>query len=118
MFDVSPVEVVFLVIVAIILAGPERLPKLAADAGRFFRQVRVWMASAQKDLREGLGPEFQDVRLSELNPRGLMRRHVFDADEYARDIDLDLDDQPTKPARRMQTPLQPGESVPYDSDAT
>jgi sec-independent protein translocase protein TatB len=65
---------------------------------------------ARSDVRDALGPEFRDISLSDLEPRRLVRRHVFDGDE---DYGLDVDgDEGRKP------PVRPGERPPYDTEAT
>jgi sec-independent protein translocase protein TatB len=127
--DISAFELIALVVLAIVIFGPERLPKMAADAGRFLRQMRRYVSGARADLRRELGPEFADVNLSDLNPRGLIRRTLLDPDDYVRDLDLDLDgdlnlgldtgpDGVRQRPRRANRPLQPGERPPYDPDTT
>jgi sec-independent protein translocase protein TatB len=115
-FDIGPGEFIALAIVALIVFGPDRLPKLAADAGRFIRQVRVFVAGAKRDLRDELGPEFADLDLRDLNPRHFVRRTLLeDADLHADDFRVDLNEPlPQRPRRS----LEPGEPAPYDPDTT
>jgi sec-independent protein translocase protein TatB len=77
-FDIGFGEIIGLAIVALLIFGPERLPKVAADAGRMLRQLRTMISGARNDLEESLGPEFKDLELSDLNPRTLVRRHLLD----------------------------------------
>jgi sec-independent protein translocase protein TatB len=77
-FDIGIGEIIGLAIVALLIFGPERLPKVAADAGRMLRQLRTMIAGARNDLQEGLGPEFKDLELSDLNPRTFVRKHLLD----------------------------------------
>jgi sec-independent protein translocase protein TatB len=88
--DISAFELIALAVLAVVIFGPDRLPKIAADAGRFLRQLRRYVTGARRDLRRELGPGFADVNLSNLTPRGLVRRTLLDPDEYVRDLDLDL----------------------------
>ena len=78
MFDVSPAEIMTLAFIALLVFGPDRLPEMAAKAGRFVRQVRKMAESAKADLSEQLGPEFKDLQLSDLQPRNLVRKHLLD----------------------------------------
>ncbi len=78
MFDIGIGEMVGLAIVALLVFGPERLPKVAADAGRMLRQLRTMISGARDDLQESLGPEFKDLELSDLNPRSFVRKHLLD----------------------------------------
>jgi len=77
-FDIGIGEMIGLAIVALLVFGPERLPKVAADAGRMLRQLRTMISGARDDLQESLGPEFKDLELSDLNPRSFVRKHLLD----------------------------------------
>jgi sec-independent protein translocase protein TatB len=89
-FDIGPAEFIGLGAVALIVFGPERLPALAARAGRFMRQARQVMTGAKRDLREQLGPEFPDVKLSDLNRRGLAAK----LEAFAGEPDMEVDQVP------------------------
>ena len=97
-------------VVAILVFGPDRLPDLARQAGRFVRQVKNFTQSARDDIRSELGPEFADLELSDLDPRKAVRKHILEA--------MDEDDEDTVPVRKGQRPLTDGERPPYDDDAT
>jgi sec-independent protein translocase protein TatB len=107
-FDVGLGEALLLVVLALIIFGPDQLPKVASQAGRALRQLRTMANSARDDLREGLGPEFADFDVADLNPRRFVRKHLLE------DLD-DLDQGPVPP----EEPLLPfGERPPYDTEAT
>ena len=96
--DINKFEFVVLALIALVVLGPERLPKYAADAGRFIRQMRAMATDARREVEESLGPEFKDINLEALNPRTMVRKHIFDPDEL--DLGLDDDDEPA-PAKRQ-----------------
>jgi sec-independent protein translocase protein TatB len=54
-FDIGPAEFLGLAAVALIVFRPDRLPGLAADAGRLVQQVRQVANGARHELREQLG---------------------------------------------------------------
>lgn len=89
MFDIGTGELLTLAIVALLIFGPERLPEMAAKAGRLVRQLRSMADGARNELSEQLGPEFQDLKLSDLQPRTLVRKHLLDG--LAGDLDPDGD---------------------------
>jgi Sec-independent protein translocase protein (TatC) len=60
-------------------------------------------------LREGLGPEFADFEIEDLNPKRFVQKHLFD--------DLNADQGAQQPAANG-TPLAPGERPPFDPNAT
>src|SRR3954449_451324 len=85
MFHVGFGEVAVIEAIALFVVGPERLPKLAADAGRMLRQFREMARNASSSVRDELGPDFADVNLADLNPRAFVRKHLLEDldDDYA-----------------------------------
>ena len=112
MFGIGLPELMVIMVVAVVVFGPDRLPEFARQAGRFVRQVRTFTQSARDDIRSELGPEFADFELTDLDPRRAMRKYIQDAWDETED-----DDSPTV-TRAGQRPLEDGELPPYDSDAT
>ena len=109
MFDhVGWSELLILAVIGLIVFGPDRLPKAAADAARMLRQLRQMAKSASSDLKAELGPEMADLDLASLHPRRIVQSALWDDDE----------DAPKGTSRRRATPLEPGERPPYDADAT
>jgi sec-independent protein translocase protein TatB len=133
-FGIGGGEALVLLILGLLILGPERLPKVAADATRTLRDLRRMAERARADVTRELGPEFEDIGLADLNPRRFVSRHL---------LDDELDDEP-RPARARRTrptagpgpgsrPSVPGptatpaadthtgapaELPPYDADAT
>lgn len=73
-------EVLLLAVVGMLIFGPERLPKAAADAGRFLKQLRQMARGATDSLKNELGPEFADLDVRSLHPRRLLEDHVLGDD--------------------------------------
>jgi sec-independent protein translocase protein TatB len=81
-------EILVLVVAALFILGPERLPSAAAWLGRTIKQVREYATGAQTKLRDELGPEFDELRkplndlrgLRNVNPRTTVRRTLFEND--------------------------------------
>lgn len=110
MFGVGLPELVVIIVVAIVVFGPDRLPEFARQAGRFIRQVKQFTDNARDDIRAELGPDFADFELTDLDPRNAMRRYVAGV--------MDEDDDGVGARRPGLRPLETGERPPYDSDAT
>ena len=125
-FDLSPLEIVVLLGLAVVLFGPDKLPQAAASAARFLRQVRAFGENARADLRNELGPEFDGLDLQDLNPKTFVRKNLLGEGEELRDLRNELNRDLRKlgsmdelpPPRREPTPLAAGEHPPYDADAT
>jgi sec-independent protein translocase protein TatB len=80
-FDIGPLELIALIILAIFVFGPEKLPKLIQDVSGFVRKVRAFSDSAKEDIRNELGPEFKDFEFEDLNPKNFARKHLMDNDD-------------------------------------
>lgn len=111
MFGVGLPEFLVIFVVAILVFGPDKLPELARQAGRFLHQAKQFTTAARDDIRSELGPEFADLELSDLDPRKAVRKHILEAMQEEEMAD-------TVPAKRGLRPLEAGERPPYDSDAT
>jgi sec-independent protein translocase protein TatB len=77
-FDLSVTKLLVLAVIALIVFGPKELPKIASQAGRALRDLRRIAEGAKADLREGLGPEFQDFNFEDLNPRRFVQKHLLE----------------------------------------
>ena len=113
MFGVGLQELVLLMVVAVVVFGPDKLPEFARQAGQFVRQLRKIADGARDQLREELGPDYADLELRDLDPRAFVRKQINAVLE---------DDEPAPPAQATPparpTALRPGERPPYDADAT
>ncbi|HEY6494233.1 MAG TPA: sec-independent translocase [Trebonia sp.] len=81
MFDLSLPKLLILAVLALVVFGPNELPKMAAKAGRALRELRRIAEGAKSDLREGLGPEFADFDIDDLNPRRFVHKHLLSDQE-------------------------------------
>jgi sec-independent protein translocase protein TatB len=107
-------EIVTLLVVALLVFGPDKLPGLARDAAQMLRQLRGMAKSARSQIKTELGPEFSDFDLDSLNPRTFVRKNLFEDDD-------EEDDPPRRRADGAGRPQQPraaGEQAPYDPDTT
>src|SRR4030095_15548952 len=78
LLDINGPEFVLLLVLAVILFGPERLPDLARNAARLLHYLRTVAGSAQQQLTKELGPEFENVDFRDLNPRTFVQKHLLD----------------------------------------
>jgi sec-independent protein translocase protein TatB len=133
-------EMLVLVIAGLVILGPERLPGAIRWTSNTLRQARDYISGATSQLRDDLGPEFDDLRepLSQLNklrgmtPRAALTKHLLDGDDSiftgkfdspATNTEKPVSDGAPTPAASIpeaQEPTTPEVSAktPYDSDAT
>lgn len=107
-------EIAVILVVAVIVFGPDKLPEFGRQAGRIVRQLRTMAQSAQTELRKELGPEYADLRLTDLDPRQAIRRHIIEA------LDEEGPDAPGPTGRAIDAgpTLAEGQLPPFDAEAT
>ena len=71
-------EILMLAAIGLLVFGPERLPKVVADAARMLRTVRQMARNATSELREELGT---DIDIQDLHPKNFVRKHLLSEDE-------------------------------------
>jgi sec-independent protein translocase protein TatB len=106
MFGVGVPEMFVLALVAMLVFGPDKLPDLARQAGKFVRTVRQMAENAKDDLGREMGEDFSGIDLKDLDPREIVRRNFLD----------DLDEKPA--AAKEARILRPGETPPFDPEST
>ncbi len=79
--DVGWGELLLLAAVALLIFGPDKLPKAAADAGRMVRKLRELASTAQQDLTpdldlEGIKADLRSV--SDLHPKRIISSALSD----------------------------------------
>ena len=139
-------EILVLALVGLFVLGPERLPGAIAWVGQTLRTVRDYATGARDQLRNELGPEFEEFRkpledlraVRDLDPRRAVRRHLFDPPEDGSWSGTSTPGTPdpaagvaaptglpaagaggaVKPRSAAPDPLTPGEQAPLDPDAT
>ena len=139
--DIGPLELVTLVVLAVLVFGPDKLPKVIQDVARTIRKIRDFSESAKRDIRDELGPEFKDFEFEDLNPKTFIRKHL-DSDELGlKEIrnGFDMKKEMAEVADAVQgrdgdaaelaaggrvdmtkkrEAVDPGERPPFDADAT
>ncbi|HEY8654332.1 MAG TPA: preprotein translocase subunit TatA [Dermatophilaceae bacterium] len=119
MFDINGWEFIILVVAALLVIGPERMPEYSAKLARMVKQVRGLADAAKVQLREQLGSEFDDVDWKQYDPR------QYDPRRIVREALMDdgpVDGQPGEVGEvKGQSSVNRRDSkraTPYDEDAT
>jgi sec-independent protein translocase protein TatB len=83
MFNIGAGEWLLLAVLGIILVGPDRLPHVAADAARWVRRFKELTSRATEELRENLGPGFENLEVSDLHPKKFIAKTLSEVGESA-----------------------------------
>lgn len=118
-------ELLVLLVVGLVILGPERLPGAIRWTTTGLRQARDYLSGMTTQLREDIGPEFDDLRapLSELQklrgmtPRAALTKHLLDGDDSVFTGRPDRLPAPAAPPPAAAGPGADG-GTPFDSDAT
>ncbi|MEV6576707.1 sec-independent translocase [Streptomyces sp. NPDC051582] len=139
--DIGALELVTIVVLAILIFGPDKLPKVIQDVTGVIRKIRAFSDSAKQDIRSELGPEFKDFEFEDLNPKTFLRKQLGeneDLKEIRSSFDLrkelsdvtdavnsrEADSAPAASAATgpdlLKKPAAPAaeQRTPYDADAT
>lgn len=76
MFGIDAAELVMIIVLAIVLFGPEKIPQLSRKAARVVVYLRDIANNAQTQLRSELGPEYADLNINDLNPKAFVKKHL------------------------------------------
>jgi sec-independent protein translocase protein TatB len=118
-----------ILVIAVFLLGPERIPHYAAQLGRLVRSVRNMADGAKERLREEMGPDFDDVDWKKLDPRQydprrIIREALLEDPDAKVDVPLTIV-QPSGEsayAKRKRLMAESADSsaltVPFDTEAT
>ena len=69
MFGINGWEIVLLALIAVFVLGPERLPEYAQKLAQLIKKARVMAEGAKGQLKDQLGPEYQDINWRQYDPR-------------------------------------------------
>ncbi|WP_369391701.1 sec-independent translocase [Streptomyces sp. CG1] len=84
--DIGPLELLTIVVIAVLVFGPDKLPKVIQDVTRTIRKIREFSESAKQDIRSELGPEFKDFEFEDLNPKTFIRKQLDNDDLGLKEI--------------------------------
>ncbi|MEV5833796.1 Sec-independent protein translocase protein TatB [Nocardia sp. NPDC052112] len=135
--NISWGEMVILLVAALVILGPERLPGAIRWTTQSLRKVRDYASGATQQLQQELGPEFEDLRkpladlneLRQMSPRQMVTKHLLNGDDSVfRDFEKAIPDRqdllgtgsgmPDYPMPKPEKPLEHNERPPIDTDAT
>ncbi len=89
MFDIAFSELLVIGIVALIVIGPERLPKLARTAGQWLGRLNRYVAQVKQDIDRDL--KLEELRRLQKEMQETAQRYEILAEETRREIAREAD---------------------------
>lgn len=118
-FGLDMEKLLLIGLLAVLVVGPERLPRYAESLGRFTRNAREWFTSARDRVKTEMGEDFDDVEWRKLDPRQYDPRRII-REALLDEPNVAAPAAPTRPVvrePRTSTADRP-ERAPFDSEAT
>ncbi|MDP9692831.1 UNVERIFIED_ORG: sec-independent protein translocase protein TatB [Arthrobacter globiformis] len=132
MFGINGPEFILLLLIGILVIGPQRLPEYTQKLANLVREVRRMASGAREQIKEEVGIDIDDVDWKKYDPR------QYDPRRIIKEALLEDDTKPVsaggpaavaaaasaaassteeRPARVIES-LGVGERAPFDSEAT
>ncbi|RAM35064.1 twin-arginine translocase TatA/TatE family subunit [Arthrobacter globiformis] len=132
MFGINGPEFILLLLIGILVIGPQRLPEYTQKLANLVREVRRMASGAREQIKEEVGIDIDDVDWKKYDPR------QYDPRRIIKEALLEDDTKPVsaggpaavaaaasaaastteeRPARIIEQ-LPYGEAAPFDSEAT
>ncbi|TLM85566.1 Sec-independent protein translocase TatB [Pseudarthrobacter sp. NamE2] len=136
MFGINGPEFFLLLIIGVLVIGPQRLPEYTQKLANLVKEVRRMASGAREQIKEEVGIDIDDVDWKKYDPRQYDPRRIIKEallDDDSKPVSAGapaavaavagtaavaaVGSAPARPQRMVQT-LPPGEAAPYDTEAT
>ena len=121
MFDIAFSEMLLIAVVALVVIGPERLPKVARTLGHLFGRMQRYVAQVKSDInREIAASELSSVKTEFESAARTFQQdvetHARQAEEEIRQVEREIDQQ-VNPSAPAAGPAEPDPGKPSDGPA-
>jgi sec-independent protein translocase protein TatB len=123
-FGLSGEKILILLVIAVFVLGPDRLPQYAQQLARLVKSLRRMAEGAKDQLKSELGEDYNDLDWRKLDPRQYDPRRII-REALLEDLDpkdFDVAKTPVAAAPLMNmdapAPIAKGEKPPFDNEAT
>lgn len=115
MFDIGFSELLIIAVVALLVIGPERLPKVARTAGHLFGRLQRYVNDVKSDIQREL--ELDELKKLRSQFEDAARSVEQSVNEVGREIDAATADLNRSIAGDAQAPATPPPSLPDGTPA-
>lgn len=116
MFNLSGSEIFFLLLIGLVVLGPEKLPEAMRKFGRVYQEVRKVAGGMQSDLRQ----TFEDPA-NEMRKTAEQAKRIFSGQDIAdsQEVSSSFDQHDKEPIFvPYEAPTQPGDPNPPEPSPT
>ncbi|MEV7637420.1 Sec-independent protein translocase TatB [Pseudarthrobacter enclensis] len=137
MFGINGPEFFLLLIIGVLVIGPQRLPEYTQKLANLVKEVRRMASGAREQIKEEVGIDIDDVDWKkydprQYDPRRIIKEALLDDDTKpvsagapaavaavsgAAAVAAAPESAPARPERVVRS-LPPGEPAPFDTEAT
>ena len=126
MFGINGPEFIILLIIGVLVIGPQRLPEYTQKLANLVKEVRRMASGAREQIKEEVGIDIDDVDWKKYDPRRIIKEALFDDDTKPVSAGAPAAVAAVSGAAAVAGPaperiverLAPGETAPYDTEAT
>ncbi len=134
LFGIDGVELVVIIVLAVVIFGPEKLPQFSRKAARIFVYLRDVANNAKQTISTELGPDYADIQLKDLNPKTFIAKQLRDEvaliDETKRELaataatlktsakELEASAKEIEASVKADAPAVETPPTPFDPEAT
>jgi sec-independent protein translocase protein TatB len=135
-FGINGPEFFLLLIIGVLVIGPQRLPEYTQKLANLVKEVRRMASGAREQIKEEVGIDIDDVDWKKYDPRQYDPRRIIKEallDDDTKPVSAGApaavaafsgaaavavaEAAPKRPERAVQS-LPPGEAAPFDTEAT
>lgn len=134
MFGINGPEFILLLIIGVLVIGPQRLPEYTQKLANLVKELRRMASGAREQIKEEVGIDIDDVDWKKYDPRQYDPRRIIKEallDDDTKPVSASApaavaavsgaaavaDAAPQRPERVVQR-LAPGDAAPFDTEAT
>ncbi len=109
MFDIGFSELMVIGIVALVVIGPERLPKVARTAGQWLGRLNRYVSQVKQDIDRDI--KLEELRKMQQDMKETAQRYEVMAGNVAREVETTVAQETSEMSRVMQALTAPDVSL-------
>ncbi|HXQ61231.1 MAG TPA: twin-arginine translocase TatA/TatE family subunit [Acidimicrobiales bacterium] len=120
MLSLSPAKLLVILVIALVVLGPEKLPQVARQLGAAWHDLRQWRSRMENEVRGAFPnlPPAHEVAQVVRSPLAFLDRLADEHERAMSEEETDVDDPPIPLDGEAIGPAPPGVAVPEPASET